>query len=846
MASVMHPAFRRWAAPAALFAFALMPPAALGQGPASPAVTFESPAGARPAGTVDTLEPYSRILPSGRIVSPAGKSVVTGMGALGVALTPDDRFAIVSNGAEGQGDEVSALDGITRGGSSLAVVDTASLEVVDRYRAPGESFFAGIVALRDPLNAANVLVLASGGPQNAVYAFDLDGSGHLTRDAHHTIAVPSTDARSASAGHAYPSTIALAPDGSRAYVVDHLGGDVISIDPATRATSGTAVAVGFFPFAAAVVRSQLAVANEGLGAYAPLAEAAAAPPFATVPEDLQRASSLSLIALDASGSFVPPQLALPLDRRPDGLRIAGGAQPAALVAMRTKPYLFVAMSNVDRVATVALAGSPVVAGGTELRLFDRGPYGTQPSALVLSRDEKRLYVALAGINAIAVLDASDPQHLHRLGLIPTGWYPVALALSHDGRSLYVVNAKGIGQDRGFQGDRPLAVSPRGNVLEVAGDSSAVWSTLERIDLGDVNLHVSTAHALGYQRSVRPARHDKIVPLLGTSRSRTLRHVVVIVESSKTYDAMLGDLADASGAAYGPGDPGLVAYDRSLTPNLHALAQTFGLAGNFYADAWSSRAAPQFAAAGLAALFTERFAFESPAAGLGYGQDPEDYPRAGYIFNALALHDRSFRDYGEFVQVTGYAPDSAGTGLGGRFAFDTPAPLALMGHVDLQYASLNAHVRDTARAAEFVRDFDTLAQAGETPEFTYVSLPGDRGVAGKDLPPLADQVADGDRALGTIVAYLTHSAQWRSTAIFIMAGDSALSRDHVNLQRAYAIVVSPYAKRHFLGMRHTSTAGVLKTEEEILGLPPLSLGDALATDLSDFFSPKADLTPFEPK
>jgi len=199
-----------------------------------------------------------------------------------------------------------------------------------------------------------------------------------------------------------------------------------------------------------------------------------------------------------------------------------------------------------------------------------------------------------------------------------------------------------------------------------------------------------------------------------------------------------------------------------------------------------------------------------------------------------------------VQVTGYAPDAAGTGLGGRFTFDTPALLALMGHVDLQYASVNARVRDTARATEFVRDFDALVQAGEMPEFTYVWLPGDRGVAGKDLPPLGDQVADGDRALGTIVGYLTHSPQWRSTAIFIMAGDSALSRDHVNLQRSYAIVVSPYAKRHFLGMRHVSTAGVLKTEEEILGLPPLSLGDALATDLSDFFSPKADLTPFEPK
>src|SRR5271165_1556900 len=256
MPSVMYPAFRRFAAPAALFAFVLLPPAALGQGPAAPAVTFEAPAGTRAAGEVDSLEPYSRILPSGRMVSPAGKSVVTGMGALGVALTPDDRFAIVSNGAEADSEAVSALDGLTHGGSSLAVVDTVTLQVVDRYRAPDESFFAGIVALRDPQNPARVLVLAAGGSHNVVYAFDLDGAGHPTRDARHTIPVPAPASQSGSTATALPSTIVLSADASRAYVIDQLAGEVVAIDPATRATNGAALPVGFYPFGATVARSQ--------------------------------------------------------------------------------------------------------------------------------------------------------------------------------------------------------------------------------------------------------------------------------------------------------------------------------------------------------------------------------------------------------------------------------------------------------------------------------------------------------------------------------------------------------------------------------------------------------------
>jgi hypothetical protein len=77
----------------------------------------------------------------------------------------------------------------------------------------------------------------------------------------------------------------------------------------------------------------------------------------------------------------------------------------------------------------------------------------------------------------------------------------------------------------------------------------------------------------------------------------------------------------------------------------------------------------------------------------------------------------------------------------------------------------------------------------------------------------------------------------------MPDDAQATRDHVNEHRTFAIVVSPYAKRHYLGMRHLSTVSVLKTEEEILGLPPLSLGDLLATDMADFFTPTADATPY---
>jgi hypothetical protein len=77
----------------------------------------------------------------------------------------------------------------------------------------------------------------------------------------------------------------------------------------------------------------------------------------------------------------------------------------------------------------------------------------------------------------------------------------------------------------------------------------------------------------------------------------------------------------------------------------------------------------------------------------------------------------------------------------------------------------------------------------------------------------------------------------------MPDDAQSTRDHVDEYRTYAIVISPYAKRGYLGKRHLSTTSVLKTTEELLGLPALSLGDLLATDMADFFTTKPFVAPY---
>ena len=804
--------------------------------PAAP-ISYAAPAGNLPAGHLRNAT-FNAVLPSGRIVTPAGESVLVGMNALGFALTPDGRYAVVSNDDEREGPVHSILDPSATGGYSLAVVDTATMRVVGRYSAPKETYWAGVAAVPDPANPERMLVLASGGPSNAVYVFTLDAAGQLAPDPKHVIAIPGpADPAYADQNHSFPGSLVVSRDGRRAYVVAEGGGAVATIDIATRTVVGTPQPAGYFPFGAALASDQLVVTNEGLMRYARLPAPVTVPAFRTTPPDLYRASSAALFDLASGGALAPARF-LPMDQPPDGVRNVGGAHPAAVVTTPSGTYAFVAMANVDRIATIALGASPRVVGGTELRLFDRGPYGTQPSALALSKDGSRLYVALAGLNAVAVVDARDPIHLHRLGLIPTGWYPASLALGAGDRTLYVANVKGFGHEAGFTGDP-----------STHADANAVWSTFEKIDLSTIRLSAATLTTLGNTRRV--VKTAVTYP--------PIRNVVVILEENKTFDAMLGDL--------GPpwGDPSYVAFGRAITPNLHALAQRYGLAVNMFADAEESDAGHQFFAGGEASLYTERTIFDKDGRTplVNKNEDPEDYPRLGYIFNALARHGVSYRDYGDLIRVAGYdegrAPDPrtddppfAGVadteaptqGLGGLYALDVPGPSALNGHVDENYPGWNLRIRDERRAKEFIRDYSQLVRTGHQPRYTYIWLPADHGGAGPDIPPIPEEVADGDRALGTIVQYLSRLPSWRYTAVFVTPDDAQSSRDHVDEYRTYGIVISPYAKAHYTSRRHLSTVSILKTTEQLLHAGTLSIGDLLATDMSDFFASKiVDARPY---
>ena len=106
------------------------------------------------------------------------------------------------------------------------------------------------------------------------------------------------------------------------------------------------------------------------------------------------------------------------------------------------------------------------------------------------------------------------------------------------------------------------------------------------------------------------------------------------------------------------------------------------------------------------------------------------------------------------------------------------------------------------------------------------------------------MADNDLAFGRIVEALSHSPFWREMAILAIEDDPQAGWDHVSGYRTTAYCISPFAKRGALVSTQYNTTSILRTIEQILGLPPMNQFDASATPMFDCFTDTPDYRPFD--
>ncbi len=168
------------------------------------------------------------------------------------------------------------------------------------------------------------------------------------------------------------------------------------------------------------------------------------------------------------------------------------------------------------------------------------------------------------------------------------------------------------------------------------------------------------------------------------------------------------------------------------------------------------------------------------------------------------------------------------------------PKILFDNTAFGFPIFNMNIPDQYRAHWFMKDVEERFLSGRMkfPSFVNIAICNDHGSSSRaeGYPYLASYMADNDLALGRIVEFLSHTPYWKNMAIFVTE-DDMLTASPIPSMRSAAFfeVISPWAKKGYVSHRHTTILSMHRTLYQILGLAPLNMFDALASDLSDSFT-----------
>jgi DNA-binding beta-propeller fold protein YncE len=573
--------------------------------------------------------------------------------------------------------------------------------------------------------------------------------------------------------------------------------------------------------------------------------------------------------------------------------IAPGSHPTALLLSPDEKLLYVALSNVDRVAVVSTAAGKPLTFLESTVLAQKYP-GTYPTALAQSGDGTRLFVADSALNAVAVFNVSKlaagtlESATQPLGFIPTDWYPSALATVGDDLLIATAKGQGTGPNNGIS---ELKQERRHH--EHPYIPTLLYGSLARLNFRDAEKQLPELTRKVEENNLFHSDPGRIEFQHG---SNPIRHVIYVIKENRTYDQIFGDLK------VGNGDSSLTLYGADITPNQHKLALQFGVLDNFYDSGEVSGDGHVWSNAAITSDYNEKtwqIGYRSQERTYDYqgnvadelpleNRQPDvDAPATGFLWDNLARHGVSYRDYGEFMDAVWCEPprgapapppgdaesplhatcprqavrqgEALPSHLGQPHGSPSPWPwtvgllkgarptkAALVDHFDPNFPDFNTDYPDQLRADEFLNEFEGFVRArnegkgAELPSFVLLYLPDDHtGGTRPGKPRPAASVADNDLALGRVVEAVSHSPYWDDTAIFVIEDDAQDGADHVDAHRSIALVISKYspgsADHPFVDSRFYTTVNMVHTIEMLLGLPPMNQNDAYAPVMAPLFS-----------
>jgi DNA-binding beta-propeller fold protein YncE len=529
-----------------------------------------------------------------------------------------------------------------------------------------------------------------------------------------------------------------------------------------------------------------------------------------------------------------------------------GSHPNAMLVLKQSHQLFVACSDSDFISVIDLH---VLREVRRLNLHIRGSNlgGAQPNALAFDSSHGRLYVALAAINALGVfaMGENGGDEIQFQGIIPVGTYPTALAYSVRSHALYIADGHNsvTGPNNPSSGRETHGCSPGSDAdgvydyigCLVGGGIEAISDALleklgEQMTSLAVQIYGSRRQPLSPDATARvqyfSAHSNPVTPI---------RHVIYVIKENRTYDQVLGDMPE------GNGEPDIVLFGEPVTPNQHALARQYILFDNFFVDGDVSADGHLWSTAAEATDYINKL-WPSAYSGrlLHYNIWGPDYegdethdrpvaaPESGFVWDTAQKAGISYRDYGERCDAgSDEHPERVISYLHG-----------LQGHYDSSYNDVIGYVTDQVRIDEFEREFRKFEQNDDLPQLVIMHVGNDHTVGTKPghFTPRS-MVADNDLAVGRLVDLVSHSHFWATTAIFILEDDAQDGPDHVDAHRSLLFVISPFTQLHKVEHARFSTVSVLKTIEQILGLPSLTYFDDRAPSLLVDFEKQPSLEPY---
>lgn len=814
------------------------------------------------------------VLPNGRLITPYGKTITVAPHPFGLALSPDGKTIITANSGTGP--------------FSVSVITNYNDQPVVRQIPEGvtpdkgllESVFMGVAVSPD-----NKWLYVAGGQENKIHIFEL-ATGKKSGEINCSFVDGTNDYIDG-----YLGDLVLSKDGKKIYVVDQIGFRLIVANTETRKVESN-TPTGRYPFGIVLSPDEKSVhvVNVGMFEYSyiksldknRLKETALRYPASGygskemkegIKNDTLEVAGLGDPNAPESFSVWSYNLTTPtpevvskiktgilVGTEVEGIPAVGGSSPNSLAI--AGDLVFVSNGNNDNISIIDTKNEAKVET-IELRLDPRlgNLRGIIPFGVTVSPDQKRLYVAEAGINAVAVIDIASRKVI---GHIPTGWFPSKLKVTPDGKQLIVSNAKGYGS--GPNGGKTFTMGPEGDYI-----GSLMKGTVSIIDIpSDDALPGLTEKVIANNFTFTKKVADQ------SSWKDSIKYIVFISKENRTYDQVFGQLSS------GKGDSTIAIYGKNVTftnqkgnlkvekatvmPNHLALANQFAISDNFYVDSdvsadghvWLTNTYPNqwMETHHPAAYGGKRGLREESKAPGKFGMTgaagaifPETYNQNGSMWEHLHRNGKEFYNFGFGVEFdAGSFSDSTFKYGGVRYLVNYPLPGPLYDRTSRLFPTFNMAIPDQFRADVFIREMDQLFVKGTKPFPSVVTLQllNDHGAGERPAAGFAfneSYMADNDLAVGRVVEYLSHTPYWKNMLIVITEDDAQGGNDHIDAHRSLLMMISPYAKKAQNSHTHYSFGSIFKTFWTILDMPALNQYDFGTTDLGDCFTNEPDFTPY---